>query len=249
MNIETSYVCSIILILAFGLAGSFIGKVLNEGIEVPQCLQIGFFKNLKKIPALFTSFQIPPVVWALISGLVVRNSLEKYNFMGVNFPDKWTYWMRQCGFGILVCSGCYSINYDGIGLISFLLALVPAFCEAALFFLLSLILFEMPTFVSLAVGGLSNAVAPSVLIFIMLWCQENKLGTEKGIISISLASGNINMVFSLILFQIFKSKVFALINPNETFSIDSIRLNLFDQIILGCLIGYIFGLAACLVKK
>jgi len=76
--------------------------------------------------------------------------------------------MRLVGFGILLCTGSFNINYNGIGIFSLFLAIIPPIFELGIVCLESYYLNEMPIFISLAFGGLMQAVAPAVVIPLML---------------------------------------------------------------------------------
>jgi solute carrier family 9B (sodium/hydrogen exchanger), member 1/2 len=74
---------------------------------------------------------------------------------------------------------------------------LPQLIEALILAILLLVMFDMPFFISLAVGSMAGAVSPAVVVSAINILQNKGFGEDKGIGSIVIAACSLDDVLAI----------------------------------------------------
>ncbi len=187
---------------------------------------------------LFNKIKIPSLIGLLILGIVIGP-------YALNLIDSKTIELsgiiRQIALVVILIRAGLGIKKKDIlqvGAPAIRLSFIPVIFEATAITVLSMLLFSFDFFTAGLLGCAIAAVSPAVIVPSMLDLSERKIGEDKKIPTMILASASIDDIVAIILFSIFlslsvaKSSLFSTITQVPTGIFLGIASGVFLSIVL-----------------
>lgn len=153
--------------------------------------------------------------------------------------------LRTAALVIILIRAGLGIKKDslkGIGLPALQLSFIPCLVEGAFVMMAAHYLLQIPVLEAGVLAFIISAVSPAVVVPQMLHLIEKKIGSNKNIPTLILASASIDDVFAITLFGIFLE--LAIGHPQSVMmDILQIPLRIGLGIMAGCLWGYVLLLS------
>ncbi|GAB6099774.1 cation:proton antiporter [Halanaerocella petrolearia] len=187
---------------------------------------------------IFNRFDLPSLLGMLVAGIILGPSgLSLLDSKLLSISQE----IRQLALIIILLRAGLGISKDTlkkIGKAAFRLSFIPGLLEGGTIFLLATYFFNLPWKSAGMLSFIIAAVSPAVIVPSMLRLKDKKLGKNKEVPTLILASASIDDVFAITLFSIFL-ELFKSGNISIVNTIIQIPFKISGGIILGLIIGYL----------
>jgi NhaP-type Na+/H+ or K+/H+ antiporter len=119
-----------------------------------------------------------------------------------NYPRHVVSWLREACLLIIIMRAGMEMEGKYVDSSVLLLALLPAMLECSAIALIAITVFKMSATMAFGLGFLMCAVAPAILIPLLVRLQHNGYGVAKGIPTTVIASTLVNDIFCLIMYSL-----------------------------------------------
>ncbi len=192
---------------------------------------------------IFNKMKLPSLLGMIITGMILSpyalNLLDP-SIVGISAD------LRQLALIIILTRAGLSLDISDlkkVGRPAILMCFVPACFEIAGVILIAPRVFGISVIEAAIMGSVIAAVSPAVVVPRMLKIMEESYGKERSIPQLILAGASVDDVFVIVLFTAFTS-----LATGDNFSATSI-LQIPISIILGVIIGALFGIGLCIFFK
>ena len=190
--------------------------------------------------AIFERIGLPRIIGMLGVGIVASPyvlDLLDPNILGISSE------LRQIALIIILIKAGLSLNLSDlkkVGRPAVLMSFVPACCEIVGYVVFAPILLGVDRIEAAVMGAVLSAVSPAVVVPRMVKLIEEKWGTGKSIPQMILAGASCDDIFVIVLFTTFLSMA----QGGTANVLDFVNIPV--SIVLGILLGGIFGFLLCL---
>lgn len=180
---------------------------------------------------------LPRIIGMLITGIVLGPFVLDFldpTILGVSAE------LRRMALIIILIKAGLSLNISDlkkVGRPALLMSFLPAVMEIVAFIIFAPYFLKVTRLEAAIIGSVLGAVSPAVVVPRMVSLMENKYGTKKSIPQMILAGSSLDDVFVIVLFQTFISMA----QGGSARIMDFVNIPV--SIVLGILVGAIFGLA------
>ncbi|QWC00401.1 cation:proton antiporter [Mycoplasmatota bacterium] len=192
--------------------------------------------------AIFDKLNLPGLLAFIITGIILGPfvfDLISDDILNISAE------LRKIALVVILIRAGLSLDINDlkdIGRPAIFLSFLPAMFEIVLIGILAPLLFDITSIEAFILGSVIAAVSPAVIVPRMIGFIEKKVGTEKKIPQLILASSSIDDIFVIIIFtiflQIYETKTIEL---GQLFLLPlSLIFGILAGLIIGILIVYIF---------
>eukprot|EP00158_Paraphelidium_tribonemae_P003277 Partr_v1_DN26017_c0_g1_i1_m383 putative Solute carrier family 9, subfamily B (NHA2, cation proton antiporter 2), member 2 len=188
--------------------------------------------------ACFGRLKLPPLLGLLLAGLFTSNVLL------LRLPSSWASVIRQMAVAVILLRGGLGLEWSRLRRTAgrtFRLTLIPLTVETVAVACFSFGILKLPWLWCFLLGLGVTAVSPAVVVPEMLWLQEQKLGTVKGIPMLVIAACGIEAVFVVTAFTVVAGQIVS--TPASIFNALHVPLELVGGTVAGLLAGISMVLA------
>ncbi|MCF7923741.1 MAG: cation:proton antiporter [Candidatus Izimaplasma sp.] len=185
--------------------------------------------------SIFTKLNLPGLLAFIITGIILGPFV--LDLMADNILDISSDLRKIALIVILIRAGLSLDLSDlkSVGKPAVLLSFIPATIEIIAIGLISPLLFDITTIEAFILGSVIAAVSPAVIVPRMINLINKKIGTDKKIPQLVLASSSIDDIFVIIIFTI-------LLQVYETNTVELSQVLLLPvSLLLGVVIGIVSG--------
>ncbi|XP_055588388.1 sodium/hydrogen exchanger 9B2 isoform X2 [Uranotaenia lowii] len=224
------------LLAIFGLLWGVAYSVLPEGLVDPNSplMRLWFlFVGAQTSGILVSLTGLPDMLGMLFWGVLYTN-LGWAEFEGLQRVE---IFLREMALVNIMLLAGIGLDYDSLKkLFRFImqLTIIPTAAEVASITVLSRYLLDLPWLWGVLLGLVVTAISPNVVVTVLLRLKEERLGLNKGIHTLIIATTSCNDVLAIFLFGVILGVIFS-------------TGNLTSQILqgpIGIVIGLVFG-GAC----
>jgi len=189
------------------------------------------------VNALFVKMKLPGLLGMLILGVIIGPyclNIIDANMLQVSGD------FRKIALIIILLRAGLGISrktLHSVGKTAIKMSCIPGIIEGFTILLVSMFLFDFSFIEGGILGFIIAAVSPAVVVPLMLKFSEEKIGTNKGIPTLVMASASIDDVFAITIFTTFLG-----LYSGSQHNIGVKLLGIPISIILGIIIGLIIGL-------
>ena len=200
---------------------------------------------------LCKKIHLPALIGYLLLGILLafledKFSTDSFHFLDPNISSISSY-LRKIALIIILAKAGLSLNLSDlkkVGRPAILMSFLPAVIEMCAVGIFAPLLFPSLNYIdSFLLGSVLGAVSPAVVVPMMSKLMDEQYGTEKGIPQLIIAASSIDDIIMIVFFQCFLSMEKGNNLSYITF------LNIPSSIILGILLGVLFGFSINLILK
>lgn len=190
--------------------------------------------------AICQKIKLPRIIGMLATGIILGPyvlDLLDPSILGISAE------LRKMALIIILLKAGLSLDLQDLkkaGRSAVMLSFVPASCEIVGYILLAPVLLGVNHIEAAVMGAVLAAVSPAVVVPRMVNLMERKYGTEKAIPQMIMAGASCDDIFVIVLFTTFLSMA----QGGTANVLDFVNIPV--SIVLGILLGGIFGFLLCL---
>lgn len=190
--------------------------------------------------AICQKIKLPRIIGMLATGIILGPyvlDLLDPSILGISAE------LRKMALIIILLKAGLSLDLQDLkkaGRSAVMLSFVPASCEIIGYILLAPVLLGVNHIEAAVMGAVLAAVSPAVVVPRMVNLMERKYGTEKAIPQMIMAGASCDDIFVIVLFTTFLSMA----QGGTANVLDFVNIPV--SIVLGILLGGIFGFLLCL---
>ena len=188
--------------------------------------------------AICQKIKLPRIIGMLATGIILGPyvlDLLDPSILGISAE------LRKMALIIILLKAGLSLDLQDLkkaGRSAIMLSFVPASCEIIGYILLAPVLLGVNHIEAAVMGAVLAAVSPAVVVPRMVSLMERKYGTERAIPQMIMAGASCDDIFVIVLFTTFLSMAQG--------GTANVLVNIPVSIVLGILLGGIFGFLLCL---
>ncbi len=190
--------------------------------------------------AICQKIKLPRIIGMLATGIILGPyvlDLLDPSILGISAE------LRKMALIIILLKAGLSLDLQDLkkaGRSAIMLSFVPASCEIVGYILLAPVLLGVNHIEAAVMGAVLAAVSPAVVVPRMVSLMERKYGTERAIPQMIMAGASCDDIFVIVLFTTFLSMA----QGGTANVLDFVNIPV--SIVLGILLGGIFGFLLCL---
>ena len=184
---------------------------------------------------LLSLINLPPLLGMLITGCVFGNVFT------LNFDPQLSSILRTLALAIILLRAGLGLDKKVLQKLSFVclrFAFIPCIFEAATIALTTYLLLDFPLVWGFLLGFVLSGVSTAVIVPEMLIFKDKRIGTNKGIPTLVMASGSVDNVLALTCFGVFLGLAFDT-GSSLAWNIIEGPLEAFIGLTVGCSIGIV----------
>jgi len=209
------------------------GYIFALAVLFPASLFAGWIASL---------CSLPPLLGMLIAGFALRNIVEASGSKALILDTEWSSALKSIALVVILTRAGLGLKLDALKKLSaalLRLIFIPNLSEAVVDAAFAVAFFDMPWTFALALGFIISAVSPAVVVPSLLYLQERRYGTAKGIPTLVLAAASFDDVLSISGFGICIGLAFASSSHGLAFNLARAPLEVVAGVSAGALTGYV----------